>query len=126
MNGVKKVFTAILIAWSWIGSCQAEELQRNPFVSTSMVVGGRETASSSATGRSDSGIRGILYSNGQAFVNLNGTVITVGDEVDGLRLLEVTQEYALFERGDKLVKMPLYADESDEENGDDTDAENDD
>ena len=61
-------------------------------------------------------IRGILFADGQSLVNLGGEIIGPGEETNGYLLLEVGEEYAVFQLGDEVVTLSLDPEQDDESN----------
>ena len=64
-------------------------------------------------------LRATMASDSSALANVNGRVIRPGDEVDGYLLLEVLEDRAVFQRGDKrltvYVKPDLVEDDDQDE-----------
>jgi len=115
MTCLRIVALIVPMGFAGVGCATASDLERNPFASPFALSGSERPNAMTVRSRGTSpAVRGILVADGRSLVNLNGKIIGVGDEVDGYRLLHVAQEYAVFQRGDDVVKMSLYPDENDE------------
>ena len=64
-------------------------------------------------------LRATMASGSSALANVDGRVIRPGDEIDGYLLLEVLEDRAIFQRGDKrltvYVKPDLVEDDEQDE-----------
>lgn len=52
-------------------------------------------------------LRGILMSSSNPMVNVNGEVLSVGDVIDGYRLIDVTEINAVFEKQENRITLDL-------------------
>ena len=93
------------------------ELNRDPFQPPA------EFAASNDSGRArpaaleiglNPQIKGILFAGNRSLVNLSGKIIGLGEEVDGYKLLEVSEDRAVFRHGDETLILQLYREETDE------------
>lgn len=114
MSRVRSRLVALIFAGFCVSSSAASELRHNPFRAPVDVTG----SSSSGSGRPASNARptliGILLGDDQPLVNLDGTIIGVGEEAAGYLLVEVGPEHAVFRRGEETITMSLYPSENDE------------
>ena len=58
-------------------------------------------------------IRGILLAGDQSLVNLGGELLGIGESANGYRLLQVSEDHAVFQRGDDVITLSLYPDSKD-------------
>lgn len=52
-------------------------------------------------------LRALLVAGDASLANVDGTILALGDELDGYRLISVTQEETLFEKGSKRYRIFL-------------------
>lgn len=112
----KAIIFGILLALLHLYSTgDADTLRRDPFkvpdeFSTAPAPAGVVTLASGG----EPEILGILVADGKSLVNLNGTIIGLGEEADGYLLVEVDEEHAVFQHEDEFITLSLYPDEDDE------------
>ncbi|MGB0468296.1 MAG: hypothetical protein ACPGF7_12315 [Pontibacterium sp.] len=53
----------------------------------------------------DLNLRGIMVAGDASVINLGGVMLSIGDEVNGLRLVSVSEESALFTQGAKQIRI---------------------
>ncbi len=56
-------------------------------------------------------LRATLVSGERSLVNLGGTILELGEEAHGYRLLEVREDEAVFERSDSEIVLKLIGEE---------------
>jgi len=52
-------------------------------------------------------LRAVMVGGARPLVNLGGTILGIGDSVDGFRLVEVRERSAVFVRDGNRVELPL-------------------
>ena len=52
-------------------------------------------------------LRGILISANNPMVNINGEILSVGEVIDGYRLVDVTEQNAVFEKRENRITLQL-------------------
>ena len=88
-------------------------LRHNPFQVPDFA---RETNSSSMMSVSASGegleLRGILMSSKNPMVNINGEIMSIGQVIDGYKLLDITEKNAVFEKQENRITLDLLKDKA--------------
>ncbi len=52
-------------------------------------------------------LRALLVAGDKSLANIDGTILALGDEFDGYRLISITQEETLFEKGSNRYRISL-------------------
>ncbi len=52
-------------------------------------------------------LRALLVAGAASIANVGGTMLAIGDEIDGYRLMSVSQGEAMFQKGAKQYRIPL-------------------
>ena len=124
MNRIAAIAVTLSIALLAAPDAMAEEppaLEHNPF---SRPPSERLAVALGPSGPVDDGIveidlRATMASGSSTLANVDGRVIRPGDEVDGYLLLEVLEDRAVFQRGEKrltvYVKPDLVEDDEQDE-----------
>ncbi|MDJ0926918.1 MAG: hypothetical protein QNJ73_04625 [Gammaproteobacteria bacterium] len=114
----KAIVLAVILALLHLYSTgEAEPLQRDPFkVPTDFSAAPATAGTVALAAGGEPEILGILVADGESLVNLNGTIIGLGEAADGYLLVEVGEEHAVFQHEDEFITLSLYPDEDDEAN----------
>jgi hypothetical protein len=56
-------------------------------------------------------LRGVLSAGGQSIVNVDGTVLSIGETIRGHRLMSVQDSTAVFEKDGRQVVLVLHVEE---------------
>jgi hypothetical protein len=105
------------VAWvfaCWAGPAWAasETLSHNPFKYSDLeaAAGQPEAMQSSAPGPAwEPELRGIMVAGKSSLVNIGGTILGIGEEIEGYRLVGVREHEAVFQKGGGkvVVAMPF-------------------
>ncbi|OIN05590.1 hypothetical protein [Oceanisphaera psychrotolerans] len=79
---------------------------RDPFVRPQTELPARTTPTP-VVSEPDFKLRALLVAGDNSLANIDGTILALGDEFDGYRLISVTQEETLFEKGANRYRIPL-------------------
>ncbi len=104
MNAALRLLIAGLLTLAT--GLQAETL-RNPFVRPPVIEPPPEQPSVTAPPSVEWKLRGMLVAGAASLVNLDGTLIAIGEEVNGFRLIEVSEQGALFQQGRRRVRVSI-------------------
>lgn len=83
--------------------------RRNPFAHSLSVAAPDSPAADDTLDDEDVQVNAILVAGGKSLVSVNGSVIGVGEETLGYRLLAVGEDSATFERRGSVVTLSLFA-----------------
>ncbi|GHA15294.1 hypothetical protein [Oceanisphaera arctica] len=79
---------------------------RDPFVRPQTESPARATTTQAEPAPSFT-LRALLVAGDTSLANIDGTILALGDEFDGYRLISVTQEETLFEKGSNRYRISL-------------------
>ncbi|WP_417616044.1 hypothetical protein [Oceanisphaera sp.] len=79
---------------------------RDPFVRPQTELSTRPTPTPIASAPGFT-LRALLVAGDSSLANIDGTILALGDEFDGYRLISVTQEETLFEKGSNRYRISL-------------------
>lgn len=82
----------------------AVPLQHDPFARPSL---NGSTSSAGASISSGPKLIAVIVAGKKSLVNLNGTIIGIGEEKDGYRLIEVRDHKAIFEKSKKRIVLDM-------------------
>ncbi len=116
---MSRVLIALLFAGLAMGSgvwaANAEgriRLRFDPFAQPGTQTGGPGSPGQAGSRRAWSPqLRATLVSDKRSLVNLGGTILELGEEAHGYRLLEVREDEAVFERSDSEIVLKLIGEE---------------
>lgn len=83
----------------------AEPLRHDPFARPFQL--GSSTASTDVNNPGSPRLIAVIVAGKKSLVNLNGTIIGIGEEKDGYRLLRVRDRKAIFKKGKKRVVLDM-------------------
>lgn len=87
----------------------ADTERRNPFAHTlDATTNANPSATPDDLDEEELVVSAILVAGGKSLVNINGSVIGVGEESFGYRLVEVSEESATFAHNDTTVTVSLF------------------
>ena len=120
INGLLRHTLLLCVSVLWSNQCLALEtaspeqqkihpfLKNDPFQMPNLA--GNTTGNKLVTATvSGNGLelRGILMSSSNPMVNVNGEILSVGDVIDGYRLIDVTEINAVFEKQQNRITLDL-------------------
>lgn len=114
MSGQYQKLVCTLLLLLVAGPLSAELLRRDPFKPPAELLAAPVSNGSAplAVGTQPK-IRGILVAGDQSLVNLGGELLGIGESANGYRLLQVSEDHAVFQRGDEVITLSLYPDKED-------------
>ena len=106
-----RIFVAMMI-FACTAVC-ADTARRNPFAHTLDASANDDApAAPDRLEEAELVVSAILVAGRQSLVNINGSVIAVGEESFGYRLVAVSEESATFEHNDTTVTVSLFDQQS--------------
>lgn len=120
--------TLIIIAVMALGSASAQEappeLRNNPFSRppSDVIVDDRLSASTEEVETSTIELQATMTGGTTSLANVGGRILKTGDVVNGWRVAEIHEQYAVFERAGNAMTVfvkPLFADDRDPESASD-------
>ena len=104
--------SAALLLFAW-AAVSADTERRNPFAHTlESAADGGTAATPDQLDEEELVVSAILVAGGQSLVNINGSVIGVGEESFGYRLVAVSEESATFVHDEETVTVSLFDQQS--------------
>lgn len=82
-----------------------DALLHNPFVHPPLLAAVASSTSDDRSGRWRPDLRATLVSGNVSLVNVAGQLLAVGEEVDGYRLVHISEGQAIFERNGEKVAV---------------------
>lgn len=111
---MSRMITILVFALIAPVATAAEPLHRNPFRVPIELVGGpiaERTTSRVEAGRGTLDLRATLVAGRRSSVNLGGSILSLGDEVAGYRLVSVREGEAVFYKDGEAIRAFVNEDD---------------
>ncbi len=113
------VIAASIIAVPVLAQDEPPSLSNNPFSRppSDVIIDDRVSVVAEEVSTEMPGLRATMIGSVNRLANVDGRILKIGDQVDGYRVAEIHEQYAVFERDGRRTTVfvkPLMADE---ENG---------
>ena len=117
MIGMPKTLTllGLILATAHAAEQPAEPLQRNPFVAPKVLeppvvaVTPRQTEPEpEPEPEPQFGLRAVLSAGGSSLANIDGTILSVGEMIEGYRLIAIGEHNLVLKRRGKSIVLDLF------------------